>query len=172
MRHYISYQTPGNKSSIFSFSSIVFVAFRAIFFFVPKDAGNQICLLRFPLIYLRAARSFAAVSVFFISIEMVIGPTPPEQELNIQRLPLHFQNPHHHKVSVLISIHAHINDNSSRLYHICLDKFGDSDCCNQNIRPAADLRQVLRPGMADGDGSILYEASALPLAFQQCWNAQ
>lgn len=40
------------------------------------------------------------------------------------------------KLSVFVSVHTDIDDNSALFYHISGNKFGDSHSGNKNIRPA------------------------------------
>ena len=59
-----------------------------------------------------------------------------------------------HELTVRQTVHADVNDGSTRLYHIRRNKVRLADCHNKNIRLATNLGKIFCAGMANGHSGI------------------
>ena len=57
----------------------------------------------------------------------------------------------------LIPVDADVDDRRARLDHIGLDELRPADSRDENIGVSGDFSQILRLGMADGDGAVLLQ---------------
>ena len=61
------------------------------------------------------------------------------------------------ELAFLVSVHTDVDNDRAFFYHIACDEFCLADRGNQNVRPACDLREIFRFGVADGDRSVSVE---------------